>query len=175
MSHIQIRLAQPKDAAPLAALAGKTFTDTFGHLYPPEDLASFIDEYQSVQRYAHLLEDPDVGVWLADVDHHEAVGFVSAGTCKLPVPDRDPRAGEIRQLYVLSAFQNHGLGSKLLQIALTWLEERAFEPLYVGVWSRNFGAQRLYERYGFSKCGEYEFPVGATRDLEYILQRRAAS
>ena len=83
----------------------------------------------------------------------------------------DPRAGEIRQLYVLNAFQKHGLGSRLLQVALTWLDERGFEPLYVGVWSENVGAQRLYERYGFSKCGEYEFPVGNTRDREFILSR----
>jgi diamine N-acetyltransferase len=171
MNHITIRRAQPKDAVPLAALAGQTFTDTFGQMYPPEDLAAFIADYQSVKHYAGLLEDPDIGIWLADVDEHEAVGFVSAGTCKLPVPELEPRAGEIRQLYVLTKFHGHGLGSKLLKMALAWLEERGFAPLYVGVWSQNLGAQRLYERHGFRKSGEYEFPVGNTRDHEFILRR----
>jgi len=173
MSHpvVRIRRAQAADAVPLAALAGTTFADTFGHLYPPEDLAAFITHYQSVETYARVLADPDVGVWLADVDDNDCVGFVSAGRCKLPVQDMHPGAGVIRQLYVLNAFQKHGLGSRLLQVALTWLDERKFEPLYVGVWSENHGAQRLYERYGFSKCGEYEFPVGNTRDREFILSR----
>jgi len=173
MQHVTIRRGRTRDAVPLAALAGQTFTDTFGHLYPPEDLATFITDYQSVSTYARLLGDPNVGIWLADVDEHEAVGFVSVGKCKLPVPDLDPKAGEIRQLYVLNRFHGHGLGSRLLKMALTWLEERAFEPLYVGVWSENLGAQRLYERHGFHKSGEYEFPVGKTRDLEFILERRA--
>jgi len=39
------------------------------------------------------------------------------------------------------------------------------------VWSENFGAQRFYARYGFEKVGTYEFPVGQTRDLEFILRR----
>jgi ribosomal protein S18 acetylase RimI-like enzyme len=174
MNHVAIRRAQLSDAQPLATLAAKTFTDTFGHLYPSEDLRAFLQDTQSIARYTEMLSDPDVAVWLADVDDYQAVGFVSAGRCKLPVPDMDPRAGEIRQLYVLQQFHNHGLGSRLLGAAFTWLEERAFEPWYVGVWSQNVGAQRLYERHGFRKCGEYEFPVGKTRDQEFILERRSA-
>jgi diamine N-acetyltransferase len=174
MNHVAIRRAQLSDVQPLTALAVRTFTDTFGHLYPPEDLSAFVQDTQSVARYTEVLNDPDVAVWLADVDDYQAVGFVSAGRCKLPVPDMAPNAGEIRQLYVLKQFQNHRLGARLMTAALTWLEERAFEPVYIGVWSQNLGAQRFYERYGFRKCGEYEFPVGKTRDHEFILERRSA-
>lgn len=46
------------------------------------------------------------------------------------------------------------------------------EPLYIGVWSENFGAQRLYARYGFQPVGEYLFPVGQHRDREFILKRQ---
>jgi ribosomal protein S18 acetylase RimI-like enzyme len=174
MNHVAIRRAQLADVQSLAVLGAKTFVDTFGHLYPAEDLNAFLEGSQSVAHYTNVLSDPDVAVWLADVDDFQAVGFVSAGRCKLPVPDMNPRAGEIRQLYVLRQFHNHGLGSRLLSAALTWLEERAFEPWYVGVWSQNLGAQRLYERHGFRKCGEYEFPVGKTLDHEFILERRSA-
>jgi RimJ/RimL family protein N-acetyltransferase len=41
----------------------------------------------------------------------------------------------------------------------------------VGVWSENVGAQRLYARYGFEKIGEYDFPVGAQLDREFILKQ----
>jgi ribosomal protein S18 acetylase RimI-like enzyme len=43
--------------------------------------------------------------------------------------------------------------------------------LWIGVWSENYGAQRLYGRHGFTKVGEYEFPVGEVRDREFILRR----
>jgi hypothetical protein len=44
-------------------------------------------------------------------------------------------------------------------------------PVYVGVWSGNVGAQRLYERFGFRKIGEYDFRVGDQLDREFILAR----
>ena len=43
--------------------------------------------------------------------------------------------------------------------------------VWIGVWSENHGAQRLYARHGFEKVGEYEFKVGQTRDHEFILRR----
>ena len=39
-------------------------------------------------------------------------------------------------------------------------------PLWIGVWSGNDKAQRLYAAYGFEKAGEYDYPVGAWRDRE---------
>ena len=37
-----IRRATPDDAATLCALAERTFVETFGHLYPPQDLADYL-------------------------------------------------------------------------------------------------------------------------------------
>ena len=54
---------------------------------------------------------------------------------------------------------------------LDMLDHRPGRRLWIGVWSKNFGAQRFYERLGFAKVGEYEFPVGQTRDQEFILSR----
>ena len=55
--------------------------------------------------------------------------------------------------------------------ALAWLERKGPRRVWLGVWSKNHGAQRLYERLGFEKVGEYEFLVGKTRDHEFIMRR----
>jgi GNAT superfamily N-acetyltransferase len=81
-------------------------------------------------------------------------------------------AGEIRQLYLRASVQGDGLGTRLLVMALEWLAAQGHSPLYVGVWSGNLGAQRLYARYGFEKIGEYDFPVGNHLDREFILRQR---
>lgn len=166
-----VRRATIADAVGLAALGAATFTETFGHLYPPEDLAEFLDRAHSVAAWHRLLGEPAVAAWLAAIGSEGPVGFVVAGGCKLPVADLEPAAGEIRQLYVRSTHQNLGLGSRLLDTALEWLAAQNRAPVYVGVWSENSGAQRLYARYGFAKVGEYLFPVGRTRDREFILRR----
>lgn len=165
------RRATPDDASALAKVSAATFIETFGHLYPPEDLQEFLARTCTAEACRKVLEDPNVGVWFASLGAGDPVGFVCVGVCKLPVKDLEPTAGEVRQLYVLSKHHNLRLGSQLLNIAFDWMASIGRQPLYVGVWSENYGAQRLYERYGFRKVGEYGFPVGKTVDREFILKR----
>lgn len=166
-----LRRATPRDAAALSDIGAATFVETFGHLYPPEDLSAFLAKAYSLEASQALLADAAVGVWFASTANAPPAAFVVAGPCKLPVPALDPTAGEIRQLYVQRAFQNRRLGAQLLETALEWLSGQGRAPVYIGVWSENVGAQHFYARYGFGKVGEYHFPVGNTRDLEFILKR----
>ena len=165
------RRATPDDAAAFGRISAATFIETFGHLYPPEDLQEFLARNCTPEACRKLLEDPTVAAWFAFLGSADPAGFVCVGACKLPVQDLEPTAGEVRQLYVLSKHHNLRLGSQLLDIALGWLVSSGRQPLYVGVWSENSGAQRLYERHGFRKVGEYGFPVGKTVDREFILKR----
>jgi ribosomal protein S18 acetylase RimI-like enzyme len=58
-----------------------------------------------------------------------------------------------------------------MDVGVDWLTAQDLRPVYIGVWSENVGAQRFYDRYGFSKVGEYGFQVGKTVDREFILKR----
>ncbi len=167
-----IRRATVTDAATLSRLAALTFTRTFGHLYPAEDLASFIAESYSVARQRVILGHPDYAVWLLEADG-EAVGHAAAGPCGLPHPDVQPGDGELKRLYLLEHLQNAGWGGRMFDIALNWLQRDGPRTLWVGVWSQNHGAQRFYARHGFEYVGDYAFPVGQVRDEEFILRRRA--
>jgi len=168
---ITIRRATLADAFRLGDIGGATFSETFAHLYEPEDLAAFLQSTHSPESWARRLHDDHLAVWLVEDAGGTAIGYASAGPCKLPVPDLESNAGELFQLYLRASHHGMKLGSRLLETALAWLEMRGYDPLYVGVWSRNIGAQRLYARFGFRRCGEYEFPVGRQRDHEFILRR----
>ena len=170
---MRIRRATVDDAAALSSLAARTFTETFGHLYPPEDLAFFLADAYPAEKQAVILAHPDYAVWLLEDDAGNAVGHAAAGPCGLPHPDVRPGDGELKRLYVLAAHQNGGWGGRLFDEAERWLLRDGPRTLWVGVWSENLGAQRFYARHGFAKAGTYEFPVGRVRDLEFILRRPA--
>jgi ribosomal protein S18 acetylase RimI-like enzyme len=167
-----IRRATVADAATLSSLATATFVETFGHLYPAEDLHAFLDEAYAVDRQATILSHPDYAVWLLEADGR-AVGHCAAGPCGLPHADVAPGDGELKRLYVLREFQNGGAGRRLMDTAMDWLLHDGPRTLWLGVWSENLGAQRFYARYGFAQVGTYQFPVGRVRDLEYIFRRPA--
>lgn len=155
----------------MAELGGATFVETFGHLYPPEDLQNFLTNSHSVPAWTRTLTDPQRAVWVVEHRNGRKIGFVVVGACKLPVDNLEATAGEIQQLYVLAEFQNLKLGGQLMSLGLEWLASQGRAPLYIGVWSENYGGQRFYGRYGFNKCGEYGFKVGQTIDREFILKR----
>jgi ribosomal protein S18 acetylase RimI-like enzyme len=165
-----IRRATSADAEALSRIGAETFTETFSHLYPPEDLAAFREAAYAVEKSRRDLEDPDKAVWLVEAGG-AVVGHALAGPCDLPHEEVTPACGELKRLYVLKAFQGGGTGSLLLAETLAWLERDGPRRLWIGVWSENFGAQRLYGRLGFEKVGEYHFIVGETRDHEFILRR----
>ncbi|HZF17374.1 MAG TPA: GNAT family N-acetyltransferase [Steroidobacteraceae bacterium] len=169
-----IRRAVAADAALLSTLGMTTFREAFSHLYAAEDIETFLVKAHAATYYERLLRDPDVAIWLATPPGEEPIGYIVVGICQLPVPDLEPRAGEIRRLYVRTTGQSSGIGTKLLRTSLDWLASGTFSPLYVGVWSANYGAQRLYQRYGFVKIGEYEFSVGKQRDREFIFRQPGA-
>lgn len=167
-----VRRAVPTDAAVLTELGARTFTEAFGHLYSQEDLRAFLDESHSMAVYATLLASPLCAIWLA-VEGDEPVGYALAGPCGLPHEEARPGDGELKRLYVSAKAQGGGIGAKLFEAALAWLEHDGPRTLWISVWSENYGAQRFYARYGFAKAGEYEFPVGKQRDREFIYRRPA--
>jgi ribosomal protein S18 acetylase RimI-like enzyme len=169
--QVTIRCATPEDAPLLANLGATTFDETFGHLYPAADLESYLLTSHSVEAWSRALCNPQRAIWVASLADTTAIGFIAVGDCKLPVANREPTAGEIQQLYVLAKYHNLRLGSRLMDLGLQWLEAHHHEPIYIGVWSENLGAQRFYARYGFKHVGEYGFPVGTTVDREFILKR----
>jgi ribosomal protein S18 acetylase RimI-like enzyme len=167
---VHLRRATFADATTLSSLASACFTQTFGHLYPPQDLHAFLDEAYAPAAWASLLEDPGYATWLLE-DDGIAVGYATAGACSLPHADVMPGDGELKRLYVLRDHQNGGWGGRLFDAAMQWLQREGPRTLWIGVWSENFGAQRFYERHGFERVGAYDFVVGDTRDHEFILRR----
>jgi len=165
-----IRRAGPDDAEMLAAIGQATFTETFAHLYPPEHLAAFLAEAHGVARARADLANSAKAAWLVE-SGGEVIGYALACSAKLPHPDVTPTCGELDRIYLLAAHRGGGLGTRLLDETLAWLERDGPRRLWIGVFSENVGAQRLYARRGFEVVGTYKFKVGDSLDHEFIMRR----
>ena len=165
-----LRRATAEDAQALAEVGEATFVETFGHMYSPKDLADFLAAEQSPDRYRAWALDDRYALWLAEADGR-AVGFALAGPCTLPHAEVTPACGELKRIYLRREAQGSGIGGRMLAAALDWLTAPG-RDLWIGVWSENHGAQRLYGRHGFEKVGTYFFEVGEQRDFEFILRRK---
>ena len=167
-----LRPATPADAAALSRLATDSFVAAFGHLYRPEDLQAFLEEYRSVERYRADLASLAKRVQLAEVDGTPAAYCLIVFGHQFderPEP-RPENPVFISQLYCAPTFTGRGLGAALMDWAIAEARARGAEALQLSVFSENFGAQRFYERYGFEHVADIDFWVGNHRDDEFLYE-----
>lgn len=168
---IAIRRAVLADAEPLQALGIESFVAAFGHLYPQDDLDAFLSDNYGLESWRRQVSRPDRPIWIAKSPDGSLAGYAQASPCDLPVDPMPDGALQLRRLYVRPDILSLGVGAALMRPVLDWVDAAGRPPLFLGVWSENVKAQKFYRRYGFTRVGEYDFPVGAQVDLEFILRR----
>jgi ribosomal protein S18 acetylase RimI-like enzyme len=163
------RNAVSADAAALDALFDESFTETFGHLYAPEDLALFLSGF-SREEWARELADPRFAFRVAEADISLA-GYAKLGPVSLPVTPGGP-AAELNQLYLRSAWHGAGVAQALMDWVLAEARGRGAEELYLSVFTETRRARRFYARYGFEEVGPYLFMVGNHADDDLIMRAK---
>lgn len=162
---IVYRDATSADAAIIAAFAASSFVDTFGHLYPPEDLEAFLAaKYGEAIQRAEMAE-PLTRYFIA-LEGARLVGYVMMGALDIKVDE--PGALELHRLYVDKDVKGKGVAQRLTDEVIAWARARSAPALYLSVWENNHRAQAFYRRYGFEHVGEHKFMVGRVADRDFI-------
>jgi ribosomal protein S18 acetylase RimI-like enzyme len=164
---VRYRNGRPEDAALMARLGARSFTETFGHLYTAENLAAFLVNH-SEEKWRGELGDPAYSVRIVE-DEGQPAGYAKVGPPSLPFEVTGPTA-ELRQLYVLRPWHGAGIAQELMSWALGEARERGAEQMYLSVFTDNHRARRFYARYGFAEVGIYHFMVGDHADEDLILR-----
>ena len=164
---VDYRAATSADAAALAELGAHTFTQTFGHLYEPGDLETFLQNH-SPENWDKELNDPAFEVRVAESDG-QLVGYVKLGPPHLPFEPRG-EAAELRQLYVVEEMKGQGVAQALMEWVIERARDQRADYLYLSVFTENNRALRFYEKYGFEPEGTYAFMVGNHADEDIVMR-----
>jgi ribosomal protein S18 acetylase RimI-like enzyme len=168
----QIRIATPADVEPLAALAARTFRDTFLPDNAAEDVEAYVRAALSLDRMRVELADEANTFLLAFMNNVESpIGYAKlrTGTTDPSVSGPDPV--ELERLYVDRAAIGGGIGAALMRASLDEARSRGFQTLWLGVWERNARAIAFYENWGFSTVGDHVFQLGADAQRDLIMAR----
>lgn len=164
---VTYRIATREDAEALAELGAQTFTDTFGHLYQPDDLEIFLQNH-STANWQKELTDPAFEVRIAERDGI-LVGYVKLGPPHLPFEPRG-EASELRQLYVVEEMKGQGIAHELMGWVIERARDLGADYLYLSVFTENHRALRFYEKYDFEPEGTYAFMVGSHADEDIVMR-----
>jgi GNAT superfamily N-acetyltransferase len=164
---VGFRNASPADAAVLAELGRRSFVETFGHLYTPENLAAFLVNHKE-EKWQQELGDPAFSIRIGEAEG-QAIAYAKLGPPSLPFEPQG-RPIELRQFYVLEPWQGAGVAAALMQWVLAEARALGADELYLSVFVDNHRARRFYERYGFRFVAPYTFMVGSHEDEDHILR-----
>ena len=165
---VSYRDATPADADALSEPGRRTFVATFGYLYEPDDLDSFLANHDP-EHWEAELADPAFAVRLV-VDAGEAVGYCKLGPAQLPFTPPEG-AIELRQLYLLEAWKGAGHADALMDWALATAKARGAAAIYLSVFTDNDRARAFYDRHGFTEVGPYKFMVGNHADDDIVMKK----
>lgn len=169
---MHLRPANSADIPALLALSRASFTDAFGHLYNPDDLAEFLDTHRTRGKLTADIESSVIEVTVAEEDGAllgYSIVHLAEGFAQRPPPGPEHPA-TLSQLYCARETGGRGIGTQLLENALQVARANGCDAVQLSVYSENFGAQRLYQRYGFRKVADIDFWVGNHRDDEFLYE-----
>jgi GNAT superfamily N-acetyltransferase len=150
---IRLRPARPGDARAIARIFVETWRTTYPGMVPDRTLVDMtVDRKAAGWRRALLRPARQEVVLIAEDRQAGPVGFASAGPNRAPVL---PFAGEVQTLYVLTDWQNLGIGRQLLQGCFARLADNGLGSAVIWVLADN-PSRFFYERMGGKRAGERE-------------------
>ncbi|MCZ8465738.1 N-acetyltransferase [Streptococcus uberis] len=167
---LSIELVKDEEVTTLRDLAIQTFTETFGGHNTDEQLQEFFEQDYTLEVLGKELKSTENEVYFLRRDG-EVVGYLKVNWGEDQTEQELEDSFEIQRIYILNAYQGHGLGKFLFEFAL----ERAYASgkswAWLGVWENNLKAQALYRKYGFEKFSEHSFAVGDLVDTDWLMKK----
>ncbi|MGK6353641.1 N-acetyltransferase family protein [Sphingomonas sp. DT-207] len=163
----QTRPATAADLPAIDAIFRESFVATFGHLYAPADLETFLARF-TPEAWAAEFAAEGLAFRVAE-DDQGPFGYCKVGPLALPATPEGP-AMELRQLYLLERGKGTGAAQALMEWAIAVARGRGAAELWLTVYIDNHRAKRFYERYGFEDRGPYLFMVGDHEDEDRLMR-----
>jgi len=171
---LHVRTPTATDLAELAGVAARTFPLACPPGATAENIAAFVDEHLSVERFGDYLADPARDVIVAERDGR-ITGY--AMLIHGVADDADVQravtlpAVELSKIYVLPDDHGAGVAAALMTEAIDRACRSGSACLWLGVNQENQRAQRFYAKHGFTVTGTKTFRLGAGVEQDYVLVR----
>jgi diamine N-acetyltransferase len=168
----RIRVATAADAESLAALAERTFRDTFDEDDSVDDMEAYLRDAFSFDRVrAELTDDANLFLLAFAEGAGHPDGYAKLRTGKTDPSVTGPDPVELQRLYVDRGAFGRGIGAALMRVSLDAARSAGRRTLWLGVWERNARAIAFYERWGFETVGDHVFLLGSDRQRDLIMAR----
>jgi len=167
---IKLVKCTPKDAELLQNISIETFSATFGPYNTEANLKSYLKKAYDIKVLEQELSNLNSEFYFAYEDG-EIAGYLKINILDAQSEKMTDDFLEVQRIYVREKFKRHGIGKKMLEFAIKRANDLGKDRLWLGVWEKNFAAQRFYNSLGFEKYSFHRFTMGDSVQTDFILKK----
>ena len=166
--NFRIRKAAVEDAVDVAALAERTFRNTFSAENTPEDMDEHCRKAYSTEIQSAELASSDVVTLVCEGPDRTLIAYAQLRS-GAPPRIASPAPLELWRFYVDHAHHGQGVAQQLMATTIETAIARGARTLWLGVWERNPRAQAFYRKIGFVDVGAHTFVVGSDAQTDRLM------
>lgn len=160
---MQARIAAVADRDLLVDLGRRTFFETFVGTCSDADMELFLATSYAREKVEAELEDPLSRFFILE-DGSGPLGYSRL------LGEADGSV-ELVRFYMERRAIGSGAAHRLMETTLGLAKELGYKRVYLGVWEKNYRAQKFYGKWGFLKTGEKVFMVGTDPQVDWYYER----
>ncbi len=160
---MQTRIATLADRDLLVELGKRTFFDTFAGTCSDADMELFLATSYAEVKLESELSDP-LSRFLVLEDGSGPLGYSR-------ILGEESGRVELVRFYMAQRAIGTGAAHPLMETTLDLAKELGYTKIYLGVWEKNYRAQKFYGKWDFLKTGEKIFMVGTDPQVDWQYER----
>lgn len=167
--EITIQLVNKEEVDLLVTLARDTFVAAFGQYNTDSDMNQYLDDRVTVEYMSKELDTDGSFFYFAKMNG-TLTGYLKLNIDQAQNEPLGPKSLEIERIYIESTYQGQGIGQRLMDFAIARAKAWNKSTIWLGVWDRNPGAIKLYERNGFQPFGRHDFQLGDDLQTDILMK-----
>jgi len=168
-SAFSIRQASPADTTDLSHFASKAFMEAYSGTMDRDDINKYLEKSFNQAEVKKQLESPDMLFHLAFAND-ELAGYTKLRWDRARDELGSGRAIELERIYVGASHYRTGLGTLMLDHAISISRKKGFVVMWLAVWQKNIRAISFYKKTGFEIFGVQKFTVGTIVNDDYVFR-----
>lgn len=167
---MKIKKCSLDDILDLQKIYRQTFFETFSEQNSEENMRIFLDKAYSEEKLKSEIEDKESETFLA-VENQKILGVLKINTGNAETESGLENSLEIQRIYILKESKGLGIGTVFMNLAEKKARELGVSFIWLGVWEKNFPAQKFYTDKDFRRFSEHAFVLGDDIQTDFLMKK----
>jgi len=168
MKNIEFRKCTLDDLVKLREISIATFVTTFSQQNTAEDMKIYTTDAFSLAKVKEELMNKQ-SIFYFVLSNKTLLGYLKLN---IEAAQSEPvdNGLEIERIYLLADYQKKGIGQIMMDKAFEVAKKLQKPKVWLGVWEKNYGAIRFYQRNGFKKFTAHDFYLGKDLQTDWLME-----